>query len=184
MNKLYKFILRLFDIPKIIKARVQKKLFAKCGKNVTIGYNCDFVCSHIHIGHHVHIGSYASFMASIAHIYIGNYVTMGPNVSRRGGDHRIDLIGKHIYEIKENEKLLENDKDVLIDDGVWIGCNVTILKGVHIKKGAVIAAGSIVTKSVPPYAIVGGNPAKVIKFRFNELQIQEHEQELKDRLII
>ena len=64
------------------------------------------------------------------------------------------------------ENLLENDKDVLIDDGVWIGCNVTILKGVHINKGAIIAAGSIVTKSVPHYAIVGGNPAKVIKFRF------------------
>lgn len=184
MKKGYNLLLRLFDIPKIIKVRFQKKLFAEIGKGVSIGYDCDFICSHIHIGDHVHIGSYASFMASIAHIYIGNYVTMGPNISIRGGDHRIDLVGKHIYEIKEKEKLLDNDKDVLIDDGVWIGCNVTILKGVHIKKGAVIAAGSIVTKSVPPYAIVGGNPAKVIKFRFNELQIVKHEKELKERLII
>ena len=96
MKKLNRIILRLFDIPKILRARVQKKLFAECGENVSLGYDCDFIYSNIHLGHHVHIGSYASFMASIAHIYIGNYVTMGPNVSIRGGDHRIDFIGKHI----------------------------------------------------------------------------------------
>lgn len=99
----------------------------------------------------------------------------------KGGDHRIDLIGKHIYEIGEDEKLPENDKDVIIEDGVWCGCNVTILKGCHIGKGAVVAAGSVVTKDVPPYAIVGGNPAKVIKFRFTEEQIKEHERILKER---
>lgn len=75
----------------------------------------------------------------------------------------------------------ENDKDVIIEDGVWVGCNVTILKGVHIGKGSVIAAGSIVTKDVPPYSIVGGNPAKVIKFRFTEEQIKEHERILNER---
>ena len=181
MKKIYLFIIKLIDTPKILKSRFQKILFAKSGENITIGRDCDFIYSHIHLGHHVHIGSRASFMASIANIYIGNYVTFGPNVSIRGGDHRIDVVGKHIYEIKENEKLIENDKDVFINDGVWVGCNVTILKGVNIGEGTIVAAGSVVTKSVPPYSIVGGNPAKIIKKRFNEEQIGLHEKILKQR---
>jgi len=181
MREFYKLLLRLFDIPQIIKSKIQKKLFFQCGENVSIGYNCDFFYSNIYVGHHVHIGSYASFYASIAHIYIGNYVTFGPNVTIRGGDHRTDLMGKHIYEVNEKEKLAENDKDVIIGEGVWIGCNVTILKGVHIERGAIVAAGSVVTKSVPAYAIIGGNPAKVIKYRFNDVQIQQHEKKLMER---
>ena len=164
-----------------IRASFQLSQFAEKGTNVFLGHNADIIPAHIHCGHHVHIGANASFIASIAHIYIGNYVTFGPNVSIRGGDHRTDVIGKHIYEVGENEKLPENDKDVIIEDGVWCGCNVTILKGCHIGKGAVVAAGSVVTKNVPPYAIVGGNPAKVIKYRFNEEQIKEHERILRER---
>ena len=56
--------------------------------------------------------------------------------------------------------------DIIIDDDVWIGYRSIILSGVHIGQGAVIAAGAVVTKDVPPYTIVGGVPAKVIKYRF------------------
>ena len=93
----------------------------------------------------------------------------------------MDIIGKHIYEVTEAEKLPENDADVIIEDGVWCGCNAVILKGVHIGKGGVVAAGSIVTKDVPPYAIVAGNPARVIKYRFTEDEIAEHEKLLSCR---
>lgn len=162
-------------------ARGQRAQFAECGCNVAVGHYCDFIPSHIHCGNHVHIGPHASFMASIAHIYIGNYVVFGPNVTIRGGDHRTDVIGKHIIEISESEKLPENDKDVNIEDGVWIGCNVTILKGVRIGRGAVVAAGAVVTKDVPQYSIVGGNPAKVIKYRFTPEEIERHELEINKK---
>jgi len=56
--------------------------------------------------------------------------------------------------------------DITVDDDVWIGYGVTILSGVHIGQGAVVAAGAVVTHDVPPYAIVGGVPAKMIKYRF------------------
>jgi acetyltransferase-like isoleucine patch superfamily enzyme len=63
--------------------------------------------------------------------------------------------------------------DIVVNNDVWIGYNATVLEGVTIGNGAVIAAGAVVTKDVPPYAIVGGNPAKVIKYRFDERAITQ-----------
>ena len=65
--------------------------------------------------------------------------------------------------------------DIQVDDDAWIGCGAMVLSGVHIHQGAVVAAGAIVTKDVPPYAIVAGVPAKVMGYRF--------EQELRDKLL-
>lgn len=56
-------------------------------------------------------------------------------------------------------------RPVVIEDDVWIGARVTLLPGVHIGRGSVIGAGSVVTKDVPAYSIVGGNPARVLKYR-------------------
>ena len=58
--------------------------------------------------------------------------------------------------------------DIIIEDDVWIGYGAIILSGVHIGQGAAIAAGAVVSKDVPAYAIVGGVPAKIIKYRFSE----------------
>ena len=62
--------------------------------------------------------------------------------------------------------------DIHIGSDVWIGANVTVMDNIRIGHGAVIAAGSVVTRDVPPYAIVGGNPARVLRHRFSEEQIQ------------
>ena len=63
--------------------------------------------------------------------------------------------------------------DITVDDDVWIGFYATIMSGVHIGQGAVVAAGAVVTKDVPPYAIVGGVPAKIIKYRFSPEVIEQ-----------
>lgn len=76
--------------------------------------------------------------------------------------------GDHEMSRRDIPMRLQGDsvsKPVVIGDDVWIGARSIILKGVHIGKGAVIAAGAVVTKDVPEYAIVGGVPAKVIKYR-------------------
>lgn len=63
--------------------------------------------------------------------------------------------------------------DIIVDDDVWIGYGATILYGVHISQGAIIAVGAVVTKDIPPYAIVGGVPANILKYRFSKEIIQE-----------
>lgn len=85
--------------------------------------------------------------------------------------------------VKEADKdILPNskdyDRDVTIDEDVWCGTNVTILKGVHIGRGAIISAGALVINDVPPYSIVGGVPAKVLKYKWTIPEILRHEKKL------
>ena len=167
------FFLKIHSKIKSIIPRIQKHMLAECGRNVEIGHNCDFFYKHVHLGNNIYIGNRASFIASISHIYVMDNVMFGPNVTIRGGNHRTDVIGEFMINVKN--KLPENDIDVIIESDVWCGCNVTILKGVKIGRGSIVAAGSVVIKSVPPYAIVGGNPAKIIRFRFTEEEIKKHE---------
>lgn len=68
--------------------------------------------------------------------------------------------------------------DVVIDEDVWVGTNVTILAGVHIGRGCIIGAGSLVTKSLPPYSVAVGSPARILKKKFSVEQILCHEQSL------
>ena len=85
-------------------------------------------------------------------------------------DHNINTISSFPYKVKVLGQSLEGTSkgDIIIDDDVWIGYRATILSGVHIHQGAVIAAGAVVTHDVPPYAVVGGVPARIIKKRFSE----------------
>ena len=113
-----------------------------------------------------------------APLTIGKKVIFGPHPTIITGDHRIDIIGKYIIDVTVDEKLPENDALVVIEDDVWCGANVTILKGVTIGRGSVVAAGAVVTQSFPPYSIIGGVPARLLKRRFTEAQAEEHERML------
>ena len=91
------------------------------------------------------------------------------------GNHRIDNIGYFMFD-SDNDKRPEDDRDVIIEGDSWFGINVTILSGVTIGRGSVIAAGAVVTKSCPPYSILGGVPAKVLKYRFTIDEVLAHER--------
>jgi acetyltransferase-like isoleucine patch superfamily enzyme len=103
-------------------------------------------------------------------------VIFGPRPTIITGDHRVDVIGKFIMDVSDNEKLPNNDLPVVIEDDVWCGANVTILKGVTIGHGSIVAAGAVVTKSFPPYSIIGGVPAKLIKMRFTREKAVENDK--------
>lgn len=72
----------------------------------------------------------------------------------------------------------DEDKDIIVEEDVWIGANVTLLAGVKVGRGATIAAGAVCTKSIPPYAIALGNPAKVIGFNYTPEEVVAHETKL------
>lgn len=150
------------------------KLFATVGSNCSIGSItiCNF--KNVYLGNNVALGYDTILMTSNAKIIIKDNVMFGPKVSIITGDHRTDVIGKYMMNV--HKKLPENDKDVIIEEDVWIGTGAIILKGVIIGKGSIVAAGAVVTKDVKPYSIVGGNPAELIKKRFDDDQIEYHER--------
>lgn len=86
----------------------------------------------------------------------------------------MDIVGRTMISVTNDEKRPEDDKDIVFEGDNWVGANATILKGVTIGQGSIIAAGAVVTRDVPPFSIVGGVPAKVIKMRFSEEMVQAH----------
>lgn len=72
----------------------------------------------------------------------------------------------------------QEDRDIVVEEDVWLGANVTLLKGVHVGRGSVVGAGSVVRNDIPPYAVVTGNPAKIVGFKYSPSIIVEHEEKL------
>ncbi len=133
-------------------------MFKSCGDHVNLEAGADFgVGSNISIGDYSGIGINAWIRGDVE---IGKYVMMGPQCIIYAVDHiTSDLETPMCFQG------MAPTKPVVIEDDVWIGSRVTILKNVRIGSGAIIGAGSVVTKDVPQLAIVGGNPAKVIRYR-------------------
>ncbi len=149
-------------LPYALGAKTLRKLCAKCmldncGKNVNIEHGAFFASGEgISIGDNSGIGLNCRVAGPLS---IGNDVMMAPNVTIVTQNHKIsDLTIPMRLQTAPKQK-------VTIADDVWIGTNVIILPGVTIGKGSVIAGGAVVTKDVDEYAIVGGNPAKIIKYR-------------------
>lgn len=88
------------------------------------------------------------------------------------------IVGVPYRNITEEMKPVGLDQDVIVEEDVWIGMNVTLLSGVTIGRGTTVAAGAVVTKSIPPYCVCGGVPAKFIKFYWTIEQILEHEAKI------
>lgn len=115
----------------------------------------------VYVGHDCHIG---------ADVVIHSNVLIASNVSFVGGDHKYNEIGCYI---KDSGRGVV--KPIVVSDDVWIGHGAIVLGSVVLGRGSIVAAGSVVTKSVAEYAIVGGNPAKHIKFRFESEDLARHE---------
>jgi maltose O-acetyltransferase len=134
------------------------RIFQRSGKHIKIGRNV-----HFGSGKHVEIGDYTGLNTNC---WIGNDtiigcdVMFGPDVSILSGGHNFERI-----DIPMREQGATPRRPVVIGDDVWIGTRVIILPGVHIGSHSIIGAGSVVTKDVPEYAIVAGNPATIKKFR-------------------
>ena len=180
--KIYGLLEKLSLVPgylwDMLWAPVWKRAMKSCGKGVYLRPMSSDIkgLQNLSIGDGTSIPKGSTFYCTEAPLTIGRKVIFGPNPTIITGDHRIDIIGKYIIDVTTSEKLPENDEAVVIEDDVWCGANVTILKGVTIGHGCVVAAGAVVTQSFPPYSIIGGVPAKLIKMRFSEEQAKENDR--------
>lgn len=133
-----------------------KLILERCGKKVNIEKGAVF-SSKVELGDNSGIGISASIKGKCI---IGNNVMMGPNCTIYTRNHKFDDI-----EIPMDKQGFQEEKPVYIGDDVWIGGGVTILPGVCVGSHSIIGAGAVVTKNVPEWAIVAGNPAKIKKYR-------------------
>lgn len=137
--------------------RLMREMFAECGENVYIQrpLYANWGGSHVHMGSNI----YANFNLTLVddgHIYIGDWVKFGPNVTIVTAGHPV------LPELRTDPEYQFN-KDVHIEKCVWIGAGVIVLPGVTIGKNSVIGAGSIVTKDIPENVVAVGNPCRVMR---------------------
>ena len=158
-------------ILKKIKALFRKKRkveFGSLGENVEISDSNVFSSSgNIHIGNNVYIGPEGLFIGH-GGISIGSGTIISHKIEISTRNHNYNSID--LESIPYDSRYIY--KPVKIGENVWIGSNVLITPGVTIGEGAVIGMGSVVTNNVPNYAVVGGNPAKTIKFRDEEKYLE------------
>jgi maltose O-acetyltransferase len=138
-----------------IRRHLAEAFLLECGEKLRVKFNAD-ISPNVSVGNFSEFGQHCLIHANVT---LGDYVIMGPNVKIYTRNHiftdltiPIALQGK-------------SSKPTNIGSDVWIGANSIVTAGVTISDHTIISAGSVVTKNVPAYAIVGGNPAKVIRYR-------------------
>lgn len=177
ISKIYTFLIKRcfhsFGKNSIIKPflNFSNPHYVDIGKSVNIGNSCRITVStifagqktksktniKIKIGNNVDIGN-NTFISANNNISIGNHVIMAPNVFITDHDHGFTNIKKNLH-----QQALTDGGYVDIKDNVFLGVKSTVLKNVTIGKHSVVGANSVVTKDVPPFCVVAGNPAKIIK---------------------
>jgi len=143
---------------RVLRRATCRGLFIQMGRDVNVEQKAFFGD-----GRNIRIGDFSGLGINCrlyGPVSLGNHVMMGPDVVILTSNHKSDRL-----DIPMTEQGGTEPQPVVIKDDVWIGTRVIILPGVRIGEGAVVGAGSVVTKNVQPYAVVAGNPAKLIRYR-------------------
>ena len=143
-------------LSKSVRALCAKLILEECGEDINIEKGADFAAN-IKIGSHSGIGKNSIVGACTE---IGDYVMMGEACHIYTRNHKTSRL-----DIPMCRQGFEEYKPVTVGSDVWIGARVTILPGAKIGTGVIIGAGAVVTGEIPDYAVVGGVPARVIKYR-------------------
>ena len=151
------------------KEAYMKEVFAECGEGcyIELPFHANYGGSHVHFGNYIYANSNLTLVDD-GHIFVGDKVMFGPNVTVATANHPIDP--------ELRAKGLQYNRDVHIGENVWIGASAVIVPGVTIGKNSVIGAGSVVTKDIPENVVAVGNPCRVMR------EIGEHDREYYYRL--
>ena len=141
--------------------------------NAIVGHDVEilkntYVCANSKIDSYTYIGPNSSVSKSV----IGRYCSIASNTNIGHGEHPLNLISTNAVFMDSPYELFTYE-DCIIEHDVWIGVGAIIKRGVRLGTGSVVGANSFVNKSVPPYGIVVGSPARLIRFRFDEQKIKK-----------
>lgn len=182
MRSFYRLLNRI-----IKKIQIESKPdYRNVHPTATIGNNVYVVSpDHLIMGEHSRLGADAVIMNGMSgELIIKNNSGIARGLTAICGNH-LPVVGVLHVNVddamkRELDKNHDYSKSIVVEEDVWIGARVILTQGVVIGRGAIVGAGSVVRKSVPPYSVVIGNPAKVIRFRFDIDQILEHEKKIYD----
>ena len=157
----------------------------QCGRNSIIEYPCRIESPQsVIIEENVNIRfGFSIINARNENVVIKRNTTIAPNVTIVTNNH-VPTVGIPIF-LLTSSHINDKSTDIVVEEDVWIGTNVTILAGASLGRGAIVGANALVTKQIPPYAVVTGIPARIVATRFTKEQIIMHEKLLynqKDRL--
>lgn len=161
----------MFGIKSFFKLCITKQCWrSRNGHNSTWAAN-SFNVDLVDVGRNTYGGIKLYSSANNSKLRIGSFCSIGPEVTFiMNNEHRLKSLSTFPFRVKalgETNPEALGKGGITIADDVWIGFGATILDGVYIAQGAVVGARAVVTKDVPPYAIVGGCPAQVLRYRFS-----------------
>lgn len=163
----------LWMLPNIFVLNRSK--WGKCGDNVQIGTPLIITNrKNVFIEGKCRINPGGKFIIHTGNLIIKNNTTLSYNVTIITGNHT-PTTGIPQFEL-DHLHLNDKETNIIIHEDVWIGANATILAGAELGRGSIVGASSLVNKPIPPYAVVGGVPAKIIGVKFSLEQIIKHEQ--------
>jgi len=175
LAKTLQIFYKVFD--KYVKSNLQKNLLGSCGKNVVFRYNkFSNSLNNVYLEDYTQLVDF-TFISNGGRLYIKKHSGAAQGFTVVTNTHTRE-VGRNIREVMDSEDPFLQEKDVIIEEDVTLGTNVTVLAGVTIGRGASIGAGSVLRTSIPPYAIVTGNPAKIVGFNYTPEDIVEHEKAL------
>jgi len=172
-------------------ARIRNSERIELGDGVEIEDNAVLDCSSrasLSIGDHSHIHTHAILMTYGGQISLGSYCTVNPFCILYGhggikignevriATHTVMVASNHVYD-DPNRSIRSQGvtgRGIVVEDDVWVGAGVSVLDGVTIGRGSVVGAGAVVTTDVPPYSVVGGVPARILKWRKSPEAVKHH----------
>lgn len=165
-----------YELTQCYVKNMRHESFGKIGEHSNFGYGATMNPQNIYMDDYSRIQNHLNFISYKGKLIVKKYAAVGAGCTIIPGDH-VPTVGVPQY---LSGKLHINDVDgeIVIGEDSWVGAGAILLSHCCIGRGAVVAAGAVVSKPVPPYAVVAGVPAKIIATRFTIEQILQHESEL------